>query len=230
MSLYWLGTQGGTDFPPAHTALNDPNGLLAAGGDLSEERLLAAYQKGIFPWYSEGQPVLWWSPDPRTVLAPDAFHTSRTLKKVLRRMPWRITFNQCFDDVMIGCAAPRSDQDGTWITDDMRSAYRALHQSGWAHSIEVHLDDALVGGLYGVAIDRMFFGESMFSRVSNASKVAMHYLCLQLAQDCFGLLDCQMHTPHLASLGAENMPRNTFCHLIGRYCRTLKKWRPPQSM
>lgn len=227
MSLYWLGNESGTDFPPAHTALDDPNGLLAAGGDLSEVRLLAAYQRGIFPWYSEGQPVLWWSPDPRTILEPSRFHTSRSLRKALRRDSWHITYNQQFEQVMLACAAPRLDQDGTWITKDMVAAYAALHRAGWAHSIEVHLDDELVGGLYGVAIDRVFFGESMFSRIDNGSKIAMHYLCRQLHDDDFRLLDCQMHTPHLESLGAVDIPRAAFGDLIQRHCSTLKRWRAP---
>ncbi|MEL6870591.1 MAG: leucyl/phenylalanyl-tRNA--protein transferase [Pseudomonadota bacterium] len=230
MSLYWLGNGPGTDFPPPWQALDEPNGLLAAGGDLSETRLLAAYQRGIFPWYNDGQPVLWWSPDPRMVLVPEDFHASRSLLKAARKLPWRFSYNTCFDAVVDACASPRADQDGTWITDEMRNAYRHLHAQGWAHSIEVWLEGGLVGGLYGVAIDRVFFGESMFSHVSNGSKMAMSRLCRDLVVDGFGLLDCQMYTEHLASLGARAISRASFCQQMARDCSALKKWRPPQHL
>lgn len=226
MSLYWLGNDRGVDFPPVDSALTDPNGLLAAGGDLSPQRLLAAYQTGVFPWYSEGQPILWWTPDPRTVLTPSRFHLSRSLRKSIRRDHWELTVNQAFSDVVAGCAAPRPDQEETWITAPMRDAYGRLHELGWAHSVEVWQEQQLVGGIYGVAIDRLFCGESMFMRKTNASKVALFALCKILARDQFELLDCQMYTQHLASLGAEEVTRARYVADIATLAARLKPWHP----
>ncbi|MEM7764714.1 MAG: leucyl/phenylalanyl-tRNA--protein transferase [Pseudomonadota bacterium] len=230
MSLYWLGTGSGADFPPVESALDEPNGLLAAGGDLSEARLLAAYQRGIFPWYSPGQPILWWCPNPRMILAPNAFHASRSLRRAVRRHAVIVTTNQCFRDVINGCAAPRSHENGTWITEEMRAAYCALHDNGWAHSIEVWQDRTLIGGLYGVAIGQAFFGESMFSAATNGSKFALMALCQQLTDDHFQLLDCQMHTAHLQSLGADLISRDQFSRLLEQACGALKRWKPPPHL
>ncbi|MEO0617539.1 MAG: leucyl/phenylalanyl-tRNA--protein transferase, partial [Pseudomonadota bacterium] len=207
MSLYWLGTQPGVDFPDPESALDEPNGLLAAGGDLAVERLLAAHQRGIFPWYSEGQPILWWSPDPRMVLRPHDFHASRSLRRTLRRGDWSFTTNNDFEAVIDACADARPGQEGTWITPAMRRAYIELHRAGWAHSVAVYQNGILAGGIYGVAIDGAFFGESMFHRVTDASKLALWYLCSLLERDDFAVLDCQMHTTHLETLGATNLPR-----------------------
>lgn len=205
------------DFPPPEYALDDPNGLLAAGGDLSPGRLLAAYRLGIFPWYEEGQPILWWSPHPRTVLFPAEIHVSRSLRKVLRRRVFSVTADRCFGKVIDACAEPRPGAQGTWITAAMRAAYCRLHEMGHAHSIEVWQQGRLVGGLYGVALGRVFFGESMFSRVSNASKVALVYLCRQLQSWGFELIDCQVETEHLLSMGARSISRAEFQQLLARY-------------
>jgi leucyl/phenylalanyl-tRNA--protein transferase len=204
----WL--EPGDPFPPVDEALRQPNGLLAAGGDLSGERLLAAYERGIFPWFNDDEPVLWWSPDPRMVLAVDAVRVSRSLRKVIRAKRFDVTFDRAFRDVMLGCAQPRPGQDGTWITDEMLDAYVRLASAGYAHSVEAWYGGALVGGLYGVAIGRMFFGESMFSRQADASKVALVHLAWQLRAWNFRLIDCQMSTAHLASLGAREIPRAAF--------------------
>jgi len=197
-------------FPPVECALRDPNGLLAAGADLSPARLLDAYARGIFPWFGDEDPVLWWSPDPRMVLHPDDLHVSRSLRRTIRAGRFRVTMDTCFRRVMEGCAAPRPGQDGTWITDGMRQAYGRLFDDGHAHSVEAWLDDRLVGGLYGVAIGRVFFGESMFSRATDASKVALAQLVRQLGRWSFPLVDCQMATAHLRSLGARDLPRDEF--------------------
>lgn len=197
-------------FPPVAQALHEPNGLLAAGGDLTSARLLNAYRHGIFPWFSPGDPVLWWSPDPRMVLIPDEFKLSGSLAKILRSGTFEVRTDTAFEQVMRACAAPRGEQQGTWIDEQMIAAYCALHQSGDAHSVETWLAGKLVGGLYGVAIGQMFYGESMFSLVSNASKIALAHLARE--SGCL-MIDCQMHTPHLASLGARLIPRDEF---IGR--------------
>jgi len=198
-------------FPPVERALAEPNGLLAAGGDLSPTRLLAAYRQGIFPWYSPGEPILWWSPDPRLVLVPNELIVRRSLAKVLRNQPYRVTLDAAFDAVVAACAdMPRAGQNGTWITAEMRAAYRRLHDLGHAHSVEVWQDDELIGGLYGVALGAMFFGESMFSRRRDGSKIALAHLCAFLAQGRAELIDCQMHTDHLASLGARPLARAVF--------------------
>jgi leucyl/phenylalanyl-tRNA--protein transferase len=204
-------------FPPVDRALQDPNGLLAAGGDLSPERLLDAYIHGIFPWFGDDDPVLWWSPDPRMVLYTAEVHISRSLRKRIRSGRIRVTLDSCFKDVMAGCAAPRRGQDGTWITDEMTDAYLRLFELGYAHSVEAWEDDALVGGLYGVSVGRMFYGESMFSRVPDASKVALVSLVTQIGRWGFPCVDCQMSTGHLFSLGAREIPRATFL----RHVRSL---------
>ena len=199
-----------TAFPPVETALTDPDGLLCVGGDLAPERLLEAYRRGIFPWYSEGQPILWWSPDPRTVLYPDEFRVSRSLAKTLRNRGFEVTHDRAFDTLMGCCADPRLRPEGTWISPQMRAAYRQLHELGHAHSIETWLGGRLVGGLYGVALGRVFFGESMFSVERDASKVALHAL-VQLMRERGGvLIDCQVASTHLASLGARAVPRRQF--------------------
>lgn len=197
-------------FPSSGRALAYPNGLLAYGGDLSVGRLLAAYRRGIFPWFNPGEPPLWWTPDPRLVLASDGFKLSRSLRKRLRQLPWTIHADRDFAAVMRACAAPRADQEGTWISPLMLRAYRELHRLGHAHSVEVWAGEDLIGGLYGVAVGRMFYGESMFSRASDASKVALLALCRQLQDWDWPLIDCQVETPHLLSLGAHTLPRSQF--------------------
>lgn len=197
-------------FPPITHALRSPNGLLAAGGDLSSARLLRAYQAGIFPWSSHDEPLLWWSPDPRMILMPTEFKISHSLSKILHQKKFEVRCDTAFEQVMRACAAPRDGHGGTWIDERMVTAYCILHQLGYAHSVEIWQAGKLVGGLYGVSIGRMFYGESMFSLVSNASKVALAHLSGQLTRWEFGMIDCQMHTPHLASLGARTMPRQEF--------------------
>ena len=218
--VVWLNPTDPPDaFPDIDRALREPDGLLAAGGDLSEARLLTAYARGIFPWYDEGQPVLWWSPNPRCILRPEAFHLARRLRREIRSSAVVIRFNTAFDDVMRECAAPRAGQHGTWITADMMAAYSTLHAGGWAHSVEAWVDDELVGGIYGIGIGRMFFGESMFSRVDNASKMAMLALSRALRQRAVPLIDCQVASPHLFTIGAELMPRDEFRQIVESACR-----------
>ena len=197
-------------FPAVESAMREPNGLLAMGGDLSVEWLLDAYQHGIFPWFNPGEPILWWSPDPRMVLVPDEVRVTRSLAKRIRNGGFEVRVDTAFADVMRACAGPRDGTDGTWISPTMVAAYTRLHQAGYAHSVETWHDGVLVGGLYGVAIGRMFYGESMFSRMADASKVALVRLARQLQRWEFGLIDCQMETPHLASLGAHTLPRAVF--------------------
>ena len=221
----WL--TGDQDFPPLDQAMRRPNGLLAAGGDLSPRRLLAAYRRGIFPWYSPGEPILWWSPDPRTVLLPGELRISRSLHKTLRKRPFQITADTAFAVVIERCSEPRAGQAGTWITDEMKQAYIALHALGLAHSVESWRDGELVGGLYGVALGRMFYGESMFSRATDASKVALVGLVGELRARKFPLIDCQMHTPLLASLGARDIPRRSFLRELAalvNYPQPEGKW------
>ncbi len=253
-----------TPFPPAGCALRSPNGLLAAAGGLSPARLLEAYRHGIFPWFNPGEPVLWWSPDPRLVLIPGEFKLSRSLAKVLRNASYEVRTDSApstglrtgFEQVMRACAAPRKGMDGTWISEEMIAAYGELHRMGYAHSVEVwmpkksfrlqiegatkrqrtrkeyaaRLPDEpeleLAGGLYGVAIGRMFYGESMFSDVSNASKIALAHLSAQLARWDFGMIDCQMSTPHLASLGAREIPRSEFIARLQELvnCAPITHW------
>lgn len=214
--LTWL-QRDDLDFPPLEQALREPNGLLAAGGDLSAERLVAAYRHGCFPWYQEGQPILWWSPDPRTVLFPGELHVSRSLRKRIRQGELRVTFDQAFAEVIQGCAEPRSYAEGTWITPAMQHAYIRLHEQGIAHSVEVWRQGVLVGGLYGLAMGRLFFGESMFSRETDASKVGFVQLVERLRDWGFEMIDCQMHTHHLASLGARPIPRSEFKRLLAQH-------------
>lgn len=223
--IYWLN-EDPTLFPQYEYALKDPNGLLAAGGDLSAERLLNAYSLGIFPWYNPNEPILWWSPDPRSVIFPQAFKPSRSLAKFMRKNTYTVTSDKCFAEVMRACAAPRDKQDGTWINSDIITAYTKLHELGFAHSIECWYDNELVGGLYGIAIGQVFFGESMFSRKDNASKVAFAWLCKNLAQQGFELIDCQVHNPHLASLGAQEIPRSQFLDILAKATRKQpgKEW------
>ena len=209
---------GGNDaFPPVSRALADPNGLLAAGGDLSPERLLDAYRQGIFPWFSPGEPILWWSPDPRMVFATDAMHTPRRFARWLKDCDWTLRADRDFANVMRACAAPRDDHGGTWITGAMHDAYNRLHRLGHAHSLEVYdTHDRLVGGIYGVAIGRMFFGESMFSGASGGSKVALLGLARVLRAWGWPLLDAQVSSAHLTTLGAREMPRGEFVAAIAR--------------
>lgn len=204
-------------FPPLNRAMREPNGLLAAGGDLSPERLIAAYRHGCFPWHDDSQPILWWSPDPRTVLFPEQLHVSRSLAKLMRQRRYRVSFDQCFTDVIHACAAPRSYADGTWITSNMQAAYIELHARGIAHSVEVWEGETLVGGLYGLAMGQLFFGESMFSRADNASKVGFVTLVRHLQRAGFQLIDCQMPTSHLHSLGATSISREQFAEHLQRY-------------
>ena len=217
--LYWVQANKLSDeFPDTTEALLRPDGLLAAGGDLTPERLLIAYSSGIFPWYSHGQPILWWAPDPRSILYPAALKISRSLRKTVKRQLFSVTIDRAFDLVIRACAVPRNDHTGTWITDSMIDAYGALHRRGHAHSIECWEGNKLVGGLYGIAIGRVFFGESMFSLVTDASKVALVTLGRRLAEWDYRLIDCQVHNPHLASLGAETIPRTDFNGMLRRFC------------
>jgi len=210
----WL--RGEAAFPPIGKALKSPNGLLCAGGELTPRRILDAYTRGIFPWFSEGDPVLWWSPNPRTVLVPSRLHVSHSLKKRLKKGNFLVTIDAAFGRVLDGCAAPRANDSGTWLTGQMRRAYTSLHIAGLAHSVEVWMDGELAGGIYGVAIGRMFFGESMFSRRTDGSKIAMARLAAQLDRWRFPMIDCQLETDHLLSLGAEHMPRRQFVKEVER--------------
>ena len=217
----------GDPFPPAETALKDPNGLLCAGGDLSAERLLAAYRSGIFPWYSGDEPILWWSPDPRMVLFCDELKLSRSLGKSIRNKGFEVRIDSAFSRVIKACAEPRKGESGTWIGKDMHAAYVALHRAGHAHSFETWQADLLVGGLYGVAVGRAFFGESMFSRATDASKVALVGLVATLRARGFPLIDCQQRTPLLASLGAREIPRRAFLRRLAalvNYPESTEKW------
>jgi leucyl/phenylalanyl-tRNA--protein transferase len=217
----------GDPFPPVDAALKDPNGLLCAGADLSVERLLAAYRSGIFPWYSGGEPILWWSPDPRMVLFCDELKVSRSLAKNLRNKGFEIRIDSAFSRVIRACAEPRGSESGTWIGGEMQAAYVALHRAGHAHSFETWQEGRLVGGLYGVAIGRAFFGESMFSRATDASKVALVGLVATLRARGFPMIDCQQRTPLLASLGAREIPRRGFLRRLAalvNYAESPEKW------
>ncbi|MDA0281389.1 MAG: leucyl/phenylalanyl-tRNA--protein transferase [Proteobacteria bacterium] len=209
MPLPWLSSPQ-VGFPDINLALADPNGLLAAGGDLSPKRLIEAYSSGIFPWFEQGQPVLWWSPDPRMVLFPEDLRVSKSLQKVLNKSLYTVTLDEAFAEVIAYCAQPRGDSPGTWITDDMQTAYTQLFEAGHAHSVEVWRDGDLVGGLYGVALGQLFFGESMFSFESNASKIALVNLVKQLQEWNYKLIDCQVSSEHLESLGAIEISREEF--------------------
>ncbi|SMF31494.1 leucyl/phenylalanyl-tRNA--protein transferase [Alteromonadaceae bacterium Bs31] len=219
--VHWLD---GADigFPPTHSALTDPDGLLAVGGDLTPERIVNAYSLGIFPWYSEGQPLLWWTPNPRLVLDPEHLHLGRSTRKLLRKQPFKITVDQNFETVMRHCGTiPRKEQDGSWITEEMVDAYKNLHDLGVAHSVEVWQHDELVGGLYGLALGRVYFGESMFSLVSGASRVAFATLATQLQAWGFELIDCQIHSDYLESFGAKEVSREHFeSHLLNSVAKT----------
>ncbi len=219
---FWLEPEGPPLFPPTEYACRDPDGLLGVGGALNPSWLLAAYRRGIFPWYSDGQPILWWSPEPRAVLFPEHLKVSRSLGKSLRNRGYRVTLDTAFERVIAACAEPRRDdledeESGTWIIEEMRAAYVEMHRLGHAHSVEVWLGDKLVGGLYGIAIGRTFFGESMFSRARDASKVALVRLVEWLKEHDFGLIDCQQATGHLMSLGAETLARPRFEALLDEY-------------
>jgi leucyl/phenylalanyl-tRNA--protein transferase len=226
-SLYWISRDRRVDaFPPVSDALTEPNGLLAAGGDLAPERLLAAYRKGIFPWYQEGQPILWWSPDPRAVLWADGLKVSRSLRRSLKKRGFEFLVDTDFASVVAACAEPRDYGGGTWITAEMADAYVRLHRMGWAHSFETWADEKLVGGLYGVAIGGVFFGESMFTRVTDASKVALVHAVEFLRSRGIRLIDCQVASAHTRSLGAVDMPRAEFLSLIAQLCGESA---PPQT-
>ncbi|MEE4300535.1 MAG: leucyl/phenylalanyl-tRNA--protein transferase [Pseudomonadales bacterium] len=217
-ALPWLDPDR-IGFPPGEEALEDPPGLLAAGGDLSPARLEAAYAAGIFPWFDDSSPILWWCPEPRAVIRPGEVHVGRTLRRRLARADYEVTMDRAFEAVIRACAAPRQPGGGTWITEDMLDAYLALHARGSAHSVEVWIDGRLAGGLYGVALGRAFFGESMFTRVTDASKLAFVHLLGQLGAWGFPLVDCQMPNPHLDRLGVHEMPRRAFLTEIGELVR-----------
>jgi len=204
-------------FPDISQALTEPNGLLAFGGCLSSQRLINAYYQGIFPWYNEDEPILWWSPDPRLILLPDQLHISKSLQKTLRKQHYQITFDTAFNEVIKACAQPRTYEPNTWLSTDMQQAYQDLHQQGHARSVEVWYQNELVGGIYGVAVGKVFFGESMFHRKTDASKVAFVALVQQLAEWGYELIDCQVHSPHLVSLGAVEIPRTKFAKLLHHY-------------
>lgn len=207
-------------FPPPGAAR--PDGLLAIGGDLSVGTLVTAYSQGIFPWFNEGQPILWWTPDPRLVLYPDKVKVSRSLRKSIKNKGYRVTFNAEFESVIRACAEQREYQEGTWINLMMLEAYEEMHRLGWAHSVEVYAKDGrLVGGLYGIAIGEVFFGESMFHTERDASKVALVSLCRHLLARGYVIIDCQVHSDHLVSLGAEEIPRSVFCGIVDEHCRGI---------
>lgn len=205
-------------FPDVELALRDPDGLLAMGGKLSTDWLLQAYRRGIFPWYAPGQPILWWAPDPRLVLLPEKLHISRSLAKTIRQNKFSVTLDTAFSDVIAACAQARQGQSGTWITPEMQAAYVDLHHEGHAHSAECWYDGKLAGGLYGVAIGNIFFGESMFTELTDASKVAFVALARQLQRWGYGLIDCQVYTGHLASLGASMIARKDFTAILDSGC------------
>lgn len=221
--LYWVKDNLlATGFPDVNKALRDPDGLLAIGGDLTEERLLDAYQQGIFPWFNEGQPILWWSPDPRCILIPEEIKISRSLAKRLRKNQFKVTFNAAFIEVLEACAGTRKGIDDTWITNEIKLAYLRLFQLGYAHSVECWHDGTLVGGLYGIALGKVFFGESMFSHESDASKVSLVHLTQKLEKMNFRLIDCQVHSRHLQTLGAKPIHRELFIKMLENYCSLEK--------
>ncbi|MDR0633760.1 MAG: leucyl/phenylalanyl-tRNA--protein transferase [Azoarcus sp.] len=217
-AIPWLDDPA--DFPPASSALDDPSGLVAAGGKLSPEWLLAAYRRGIFPWFNEGDPILWWSPDPRLVLFPREIRLHRSLRRVLRQRRFEVRIDTAFPAVVAACAAPRKSGDGTWIVPAMQAAYGKMHELGHAHSVECWREGRLAGGLYGLALGRVFFGESMFSLETNASKIALVHLARLLEVKGFAMIDCQMTTSHLLSLGAREISRTDFCAGLERWAST----------
>lgn len=223
--LPWLGHDS-VDFPPIDTALDEPNGLLAAGGDLAPARLINAYRDGIFPWFNPGEPILWWSPDPRCVLNPADIHISRSLRKTIRKTDFSITFDKAFSRVIAQCAAPRAYSDDTWISQQMQQAYSELHNLGYAHSVELWVDNTLCGGLYGIAMGRLFFGESMFSTRTDASKIAFSCFARQLQKWGYALIDCQIENDHLTSLGATTVSRTEFEQYLNQYlaCPVSHDW------
>ena len=210
------------DFPDIADALKNPNGLLAIGGDLDETRLLNAYQKGIFPWFNEGQPILWWTPNPRCILKPNKIHISHSLKKCLRKNQFQITYNKSFANVISQCSINRNKDNDTWLTNDMKKAFINLHKTGYAHSVECWHNKELVGGLYGIAMGKIFFGESMFSRMSNTSKITLVHLAKRLEEMNFQLIDCQISSIHLQTLGAELITRNQFTKFLKDFCSFKK--------
>lgn len=217
--IVWLSPSDAPEaFPDVADALTDPDGLLAAGGDLDPQRILVAYRKGIFPWYDDGQPILWWSPDPRCILRPPDLHLSRRLRQQIRNSSAQLRFNRAFSDVIRACAGERKSQQGTWITDDMMAAFEQLHGDGWAHSAEIWEDGQLVGGVYGLCIGRVFFGESMFSARPNASKMALLGLTRHMQAEGLELLDCQVVSQHLITLGASTIDRAKFTKILDRAC------------
>ena len=228
--LYWIADNiVSEEFPDVSHALKEPDGLLAIGGDLNPDRLLDAYRKGIFPWYSEGQPIMWWSPDPRCVLFPDELIISRSLKKSLRKNDYKVTFDRVFSEVVKSCAEPRLNSPETWITQAIIKNYQLLHESGHAHSVECWHQGELVGGLYGIAIGQIFFGESMFSRKSDASKICFVHLVHFLKIQGFTLIDCQVYSEHLARLGARVIPRDEFLNALDQFCESINKQLWPQE-
>ncbi|NOZ53037.1 MAG: leucyl/phenylalanyl-tRNA--protein transferase [Gammaproteobacteria bacterium] len=221
---YWIDANNqDIAFPDTSLALTEPDGLLAIGGDLSPKRLLTAYSNGIFPWYNEGEPILWWSPNPRAVLFPTQLKISRSLRKTLAKNNVTITIDNTFKEVVNACGEPRKNQPGTWITPDMRTAYYTMHKLGHAHSIECWHNNQLVGGLYGMSIGQVFFGESMFSRKTDSSKLALVHLVHKLQEWGFQLIDCQVRTAHLTSLGAKDIPREQFIQHLYQWCSTPPK-------
>lgn len=232
MPLPWLDPMDAPVFPCTSRALADPNGLLAAGGSLDADWLLAAYREGIFPWYEQGQPVLWWAPDPRLVLEPGRVVVSRSLRKLIRKQIYRISFDTAFISVIEACQNSGGRENATWITSEMKTAYVNLHKLGHAHSIEVWHDESLVGGLYGLALGKAFFGESMFSAQPNASKLALVALSRQLEARGYGLIDCQVHSDHLVSMGAETLSRRDFQETLAALLSREEQpglWRAPPN-
>ncbi|MCU7931632.1 MAG: leucyl/phenylalanyl-tRNA--protein transferase [Candidatus Thiodiazotropha sp. (ex Codakia rugifera)] len=217
--IFLLDDNPNTPFPDVSLAEKEPDGLLAVGGDLTPQRLIQAYRLGIFPWFTDGEPILWWSPDPRTVLYPEKIKISRSLRKTVRKKVYKVSFDHDFEGVIRGCAEPRDNSPGTWLVPEMIDAYHQQHQLGLAHSVEVWEREQLVGGLYGMAIGGVFFGESMFSRTADSSKIALLHLSRKLIHWGFKMIDCQVYTSHLASLGAEEIPRVDFCGDLDRWTR-----------
>ena len=221
---------GDSTFPDPSLALSEPNGLLALGGDLSPNRILNAYRNGIFPWFSEGEPILWWSPAPRSVIFPEDIKVSKSLAKTIRRGTFQITLDRAFDEVIKGCSQPRATESGTWITAEMQQAYGELHQAGFAHSVEAWFEGELVGGLYGLSMGKVFFGESMFTRKTDASKVAFVTLVKQLMEWDFHLIDCQVASNHLSRFGAVDIPRKQFMDYLNLYAEPVDSYRGLWSM